>query len=124
MPELDKKSPVCPDCLACGFPFWEQLTPEEQEFLCRTTRPVKYKKGERVHSPVENCVGILLLRTGQLRAYLLSEDGRDVTLYRLFPGRSASSRPPVSWIRSILICTSTPRRTPRPTASALERSAA
>ena len=46
MPELDKKSPVCPDCLACGFPFWEQLTPEEQEFLCRTTRPVKYKKGE------------------------------------------------------------------------------
>ena len=26
MPELDKKSPVCPDCLACGFPFWEQLT--------------------------------------------------------------------------------------------------
>ena len=86
MPELDKKSPVCPDCLACGFPFWEQLTPEEQEFLCRTTRPVKYKKGERVHSPVESCVGILLLRTGQLRAYLLSEDGRDVTLYRLFPG--------------------------------------
>lgn len=45
MPELDKKSPVCPDCLACGFPFWEQLTPEEQEFLCRTTRPVKYKRG-------------------------------------------------------------------------------
>ena len=33
MPELDKKSSVCPDCLACGFPFWEQLTPEEQEFL-------------------------------------------------------------------------------------------
>ena len=45
MPELDKKSPVCPDCLACGFPFWEQLTPEEQEFLCRSTRPVKYKIG-------------------------------------------------------------------------------
>ena len=81
MPELDKKSPVCPDCLACGFPFWEQLTPEEQEFLCRTTRPVKYKKGERVHSPVENCVGILLLRTGQLRAYLLSEDSVNFDLY-------------------------------------------
>ena len=86
MPELDRKSKVCPDCLACGFPFWEQLTADEQDFLCRTTRPVTYKKGERVHSPVENCVGILLLRTGQLRAYLLSEDGRDVTLYRLFPG--------------------------------------
>ena len=50
------------DCLACGFPFWEQLTPEEQEFRCRTTRPGKYKKGERVHSPVENCVGSLLFQ--------------------------------------------------------------
>ena len=73
-------------CLACGFPFWEQLTAEEQEMLCRYTRPVKYAKGDRVHSPLENCVGILLLRSGQLRAYLLSEDGRDVTLYRLFGG--------------------------------------
>ena len=74
------------DCLACAFPFWDELTADEQEMLCRSTRPVKYQKGERVHSPVENCVGILLLRTGQFRAYLLSDDGRDVTLYRLFGG--------------------------------------
>ena len=73
-------------CLAKGFPFWNDLTPEEQEMLCRYTRPVHYAKGARVHSPLESCVGILLLRTGQLRAYLLSEDGRDVTLYRLFGG--------------------------------------
>ena len=67
-------------CLACAFPFWDQLTPEEQELLCRYTRPVQYPKGARVHSPLESCVGILLLRTGQMRAYLLTEDGRDVTL--------------------------------------------
>ena len=73
-------------CLAKGFPFWTDLTPEEQEMLCRYTRPVHYAKGARVHSPLESCVGILLLRSGQLRAYLLSEDGRDVTLYRLFGG--------------------------------------
>ena len=73
-------------CLACGFPFWNELTPEQQESLCRSTRPVRYEKGEHVHSPTENCVGILLVRSGQLRAYILSEDGRDVTLYRLFAG--------------------------------------
>ena len=73
-------------CLACAFPFWKQLTPEEQERLCRFTRPVHYAKGARVYSPLESCVGILLLRSGQLRSYLLSEDGRDVTLYRLFGG--------------------------------------
>ena len=81
-----QNTPVNRNCLACAFPFWDQLTPEEQAQLCRFTRPVRYRKGERVHSPVENCVGILLLRAGQLRAYLLSEDGRDITLYRLFPG--------------------------------------
>ena len=73
-------------CLACAFPFWDKLTADQQELLCRATRPVRYRRGERVHSPVENCVGILLLRTGQFRAYLLSDDGRDVTLYRLFGG--------------------------------------
>ena len=74
------------DCLAKGFPFWNDLTPDEQDMLCRYTRPVHYAKGARVHSPLESCVGILLLRSGQLRSYLLSEDGRDVTLYRLFGG--------------------------------------
>ena len=73
-------------CLACAFPFWDQLTADEQERLCRFTRPVHYARGARVHSPLESCVGILLLRSGQLRSYLLSDDGRDVTLYRLFAG--------------------------------------
>ena len=81
-----EKTPDHRNCLACAFPFWAQLTADEQEMLCRYTRPVHYHKGARVHSPLESCVGILLLRTGQLRAYLLSEDGRDVTLYRLFGG--------------------------------------
>ena len=88
MPEI-LPIPKCGEhrqCLACAFPFWDKLTAEQQEILCRTTRPVRYRKGERVHSPVENCVGILLLHTGQFRAYLLSDDGRDVTLYRLFGG--------------------------------------
>lgn len=78
--------PCVEGCLACGFPFWQELTAQQQAALCRGTRPVHYAKGARVHSPTESCVGILLLRSGQLRSYLLSEDGRDVTLYRLFRG--------------------------------------
>ena len=71
-----------------------QLTADEQEMLCRYTRPVHYRKGARVHSPLESCVGILLLRTGQLRAYLLSEDGRDVTSTACSAGKCASCRRP------------------------------
>ena len=81
-----KDAAACEGCLARAFPFWDKLTAPQQEYLCRLTRPVHYDKGAHVHSPTENCVGILLLRSGQLRAYLLSEDGRDVTLYRLFAG--------------------------------------
>ena len=39
-------------CLACAFPFWDKLTADQQELLCRATRPVRYRRGERVHSPV------------------------------------------------------------------------
>lgn len=80
------EQPCVRGCLACGFPFWNELTAPQQEQLCRGTRPVRYAKGARIHSPAENCVGILLLRSGQLRTYLLSEDGREVSLYRLFRG--------------------------------------
>ena len=47
-------------CLACAFPFWDKLTADQQELLCRATRPVRYRRGERVHSPVENCVICIL----------------------------------------------------------------
>ena len=83
---MERKEAADKGCLACSFPFWDKLTDAQQDFLCRFTRPVHYDKGAHVHSPTENCVGILLLRSGQLRAYLLGEDGRDVTLYRLFAG--------------------------------------
>ena len=31
-----------------------------------------------------DCTGLLLIQSGQLRAFILSEDGREITLYRLF----------------------------------------
>ena len=49
-----QKTPEDRNCLACAFPFWAQLTADEQEMLCRYTRPVHYRKGARVHSPLES----------------------------------------------------------------------
>ena len=66
--------------------FWDQLTPAQQDFLCRSTREVHYAKGASVHRGDQQCVGVLLIKSGQLRTYMLSEEGRDVTLYRLFAG--------------------------------------
>jgi len=42
------------------------------------------KKGTVIHNGSMNCTGLLLIRSGQLRAYILSGEGREITVYRLF----------------------------------------
>ena len=66
------------------FPVWEKLTPAQQKQLedSRLSRTVK--KGTVLHSGSADCTGLLLVRKGQLRAYILSDEGREITIYRLF----------------------------------------
>ena len=68
------------------FDFWKELSEAEVEFVCANTRKVSYPKGAYVHQGPLDCIGALLIRSGQLRVYTMSEDGREVTLYRLFAG--------------------------------------
>ena len=67
------------------FSFWDRLSNGERDLLNRHTHAVHYEKGTQVHCGALDCLGIFLVKKGQLRVYTLSEDGRDVTLYRLFP---------------------------------------
>lgn len=67
------------------FPFWDKLDRTEQEQLCRNSQLVKYSKGQNVHGG-NICTGMIIVRSGCLRAYMLSEEGREITLYRLRPG--------------------------------------
>lgn len=68
------------------FPFWPHLRPEEKELLLQNAMISKYPQGAHLHDGSEECAGLLYIISGQIRAYLLSEDGREVTLYRLFSG--------------------------------------
>lgn len=68
------------------FPVWNKLTADQQAVLSRAAQPRSVKKGTVLHNGTMDCLGLLLLRSGQLRAYILSEDGREITLYRLFAG--------------------------------------
>ena len=45
-----------------------------------------YKKGAFVHSSDNECLGMLLILSGEIRTYLLSDEGREVTLFRLYQG--------------------------------------
>jgi len=65
--------------------FWDHLNPHQKTMLLENAMPVKYNRGENIHRGENDCVGVLLIKSGELRTYILSEDGRDITLYRLGP---------------------------------------
>ena len=52
--------------------------------LSEGTAVRQVKKNTVLRGGEEECLGLLLVCSGQLRAYILSEDGREVTIYRLF----------------------------------------
>ena len=67
------------------FPFWNALSEIDKETMCRTAHEVRFKKGTNIHDGNE-CTGVILVKSGSLRLYILSEDGKEITLYRIFPG--------------------------------------
>ena len=70
--------------LANYFPIWNKLTKDQQERIESATEFRKVKKGTVLHNGSLDCLGLLLIRSGQLRAYILSDEGREITIYRLF----------------------------------------
>jgi len=66
------------------FPIWNKLTADQQERLRTVTDLQFIRQGTVVHDGSPECKGMLLVKSGQLRAYLLSDEGREVTITRFF----------------------------------------
>lgn len=66
------------------FPIWDKLTPVQREKISRSAIRRNVKKGTLLHNGSMDCLGLLLIRSGQLRAYIFSDEGREITIYRLF----------------------------------------
>jgi len=66
------------------LPFWDKLTKPQQRSLEDGVVERTVKKGSIIHNGSLECTGFLLVKSGQLRAYILSDEGREVTIYRLF----------------------------------------
>ena len=62
---------------------WGDLTPAQQEQLTIGASKRTVQKGTVLHNGSLDCTGLLLVECGQLRAYILSDEGREITLYRL-----------------------------------------
>lgn len=67
------------------FPFWNTLSDNDKDFLCTHSSEVYFDKEQAVHNNTE-CTGLYIVKSGRLRLYMLSEDGKEITLYRLSPG--------------------------------------
>ena len=66
------------------FPIWDKLNKAEQDRITDNLITRKVTKGTVIHNGSMECTGLLLIKTGQLRAYILSDEGREITIYRLF----------------------------------------
>ena len=66
------------------FPIFDKLSPADQEALLQAASLRRVPPGTLVHRASDDCLGLLVVRSGQLRAYITSEEGREITLYRLF----------------------------------------
>ena len=73
------------DTFSGVFPFFDKLSENDKNYLCENSINLTYKKGRNVHDGNE-CTGLILVKTGMLRIYMLSEDGKEITLYRLNSG--------------------------------------
>ena len=67
------------------FPIWDKLTKEQQDKISKAVVHRHIEKGTVLYNGLD-CTGLLLIKSGQLRAYILSDEGREITLYRLLDG--------------------------------------
>ncbi len=67
------------------FPFWDDITEEDRKYICSNSSQVIFKEGTNIHD-ASGCSGVIYVRTGSLRVYIMSDDGKDITLYRLHSG--------------------------------------
>ena len=69
---------------AAYLPIWDKLTAEQRQRIEGVVEYRSVKKGAHIHDSSAECLGLIMVRSGQLRAYILSEDGREITISRLF----------------------------------------
>lgn len=70
-------------CYLEYLPFFDKLTGSQQTALTESAFKRKFRKGEILHNGSADCTGLILVLNGRLRAFSVSDDGREITMYRL-----------------------------------------
>ena len=67
-----------------NLPFFKHLSEEEKTMIYDASHIEEYKVGELIYSKNNSCSGIVLVVKGQLRSFMSSLSGKEITLFRLF----------------------------------------
>lgn len=74
------------ELFSAHFEAWEHMSANEQEKLLENADLISYTQGMTVFDGENDCVGFMIIKSGRLRVYMLSEEGKEITLYRLGHG--------------------------------------
>lgn len=67
------------------LPFWQHLNQNEKNILINNASIIEYQNGQLIHHGENDCVGILIIVSGKLRTYMISNEGKEITLFYLQP---------------------------------------
>ena len=65
------------------FPFMEHLSDEEAERLKKNVLSKTFSKGEIISGNADSCTGMILVEKGDVRISIISEGGRQITLFHV-----------------------------------------
>lgn len=77
--EKEKQEEIMSEVL----PFWSGITPSSRKQLLNASVSHAYTAGKVLHAGKGDCSGLFLICSGRVRAYIVTEEGKEITLFRL-----------------------------------------
>ncbi len=66
-----------------SMPIWNQLNYEEKNFLIDNSKILCCKKGNTLHRGHDECLGLIIISKGKIKAFSSPDGDKQITLYRL-----------------------------------------
>lgn len=66
--------------------FYDSLGEEDRQKVDAQLYKRSFDKGTVIHQGRADCAGLFIIRSGYARAYLVSEEGKEITLFRVTEG--------------------------------------
>jgi len=71
------------DFIKNGLPFWKYLSESDKKLVMDNITKNEIIEGTQLITGSSECSGLFLVNSGRIRAFIVSEEGREITLYRL-----------------------------------------